>query len=313
MAKLEEKLLKLWQEMEQEKSWGGCRFIYSHQDVSWYAGCPQPGGKVVWTASAERPQSLPQCKAVSIVREIFNGRPSLKASLTDGDAEVFAALWADLIKYSSRGTDTADVLQRFASRYKTWVKLLMLKKQAKLTKEEQKGLLGELCFLSSELEKGRETVSAVSGWMGPEGADQDFCWAEGWHEIKATGFGSDQISISSLQQLSAPGSGHLCVYFIDAAAPERIDGISLPDMVEKIKAQLESSDDALNLFGDKLISAGYIDLDDYQEQKFFIAGRVSFKVDEAFPRLTPDCVRPGIVDAQYQLSLSALFQWKEGL
>ncbi|MBO8415718.1 MAG: PD-(D/E)XK motif protein, partial [Proteobacteria bacterium] len=235
MAKLDDKLLKIWHEIEQEKSWGGCRFIHSYLDVSWYAGCPHQGVKSAWIAAPERPQSLPQSKAVSIVRDVFNGRPALRASLTDGDEDVFAALWADLIKYSCGGSSTDEVLKRFAARYKTWVKLLMLKKKAKLTKEEQKGLLGELCFLSSELEKGRSALSAVSGWVGPEGADQDFCWAEGWHEIKAAAFGSDHISISSLQQLSAAGDGCLVVYFIDPAAPERSDAVTLPDMVDKLK------------------------------------------------------------------------------
>ena len=41
---------------------------------------------------------------------------------------------------------------------------------------------------------------ALAGWVGSEGADQDFVYADCWHEIKSTWASSSEISMSSVEQ-----------------------------------------------------------------------------------------------------------------
>lgn len=311
MNSLEKLLINTWRDIEPEyRCERYYRKIFSHCGLDWYAGYLSPDVKAVWMFADIRPKPVPQSQAVNIRQSRSGKRHCLTASLVDGDDQVFAALWSDLIIHSCKGSTQDEILNIFAGRYKTWVKLLMRKKDGRLSKGEQKGLFGELCFLKSELDGGRHAINALRGWMGPEGADQDFTYADGWYEIKSTFLGSDQISISSLQQLSAAPDGHLIVYFIDQVSPERPDACTLPEIVENIKRKLENSDDALDIFEEKLISAGYVDLDEYQQIKFFNAGGFDFRVDSDFPKLTTDNVSPGIINAQYQLALSALDKWK---
>ena len=67
---------------------------------------------------------------------------------------------------------------------------------------------------------------------------------------------------------------------------------------------------ALMQFEDKIMDIGYYDRREYYEMYYSFSGFQFYKVDEEFPKLTPQNVRNEIVSAIYDLALSTLSQWE---
>ena len=68
--------------------------------------------------------------------------------------------------------------------------------------------------------------------------------------------------------------------------------------------------DALSLLESKLMRYGFIDLPEYREQKYVCSGKMRFRVDADFPRLTADNVAPQIIETQYSISLAGIEGWR---
>ena len=153
-------------------------------------------------------------------------------------------------------------------------------------------------------------MSAVQGWVGPDGADQDFVYDDGWHEVKSIGVSGASVTISSLEQLDNSDPGELVVMRLDKCAPERGGAVSLSEQVHHTLSKVQSDSDALTLLENKLARYGYIDLPEYQEQRYIYSGKTRYRVDEDFPRLTADVIMPQIISAQYSISLAAIDAWK---
>ena len=129
-----------------------------------------------------------------------------------------------------------------------------------LSENAQKGLIAELAFLAEAIEQGMNPADALAGWVGPESADQDFVYTDGWHEIKATGASSTMVTISSVEQLDSIVPGELVVYRIDKCAPAQIGAATLYQTIHDIIAKLAASPNSINDFIMKLASVGYIDM-----------------------------------------------------
>jgi len=175
-----------------------------------------------------------------------------------------------------------------------------------------KGLLGELLFLQELIEKGEPLLMAVQGWVGAGGADQDFVYEDGWHEVKSVGASAASVTISSLEQLDCADEGELVIMRIDKAAPDKAGALSLNDAVRQISSKLTDASGALDLFRSKLSTYGYIDLQEYSEQKYSFSGSQRYGVNDTFPRLTRQNVPTQIESLHYELSLLSLTNWLKG-
>ena len=198
------------------------------------------------------------------------------------------------------------------SRYKQWSKLLESQRSGLLDENSRKGLLGELLFLQKKVEDGNSALTVIQGWVGAEGADQDFIFEDSWHEVKSVGASATSISISSLEQLDCIGAGELVIIRIDKAAPDKAGAMSLNDAVRQIIGFLTDTSDALELFRSKLSSYGYIDLQEYSEQKYYCSGFQQYDVNDTFPRLIRRNVPSQIETLHYELSLPSLADWLKG-
>ena len=128
-----------------------------------------------------------------------DGKYAISFTLVNrGQEDVFISMASDIIEYSKNETTHNAALTKVLRRYAQWLKLLDHKRSTLLSSNAQKGLIAELSFLKETLERGTSPADTLAGWVGPDGADQDFVYADSWHEVKATGVSSMTVTISSI-------------------------------------------------------------------------------------------------------------------
>ena len=224
--------------------------------------------------------------------------------------DVFITMAGDIIEYSNVETDDIALL-KVLRRYNAWLKLLDHKSNAVLGSNTQKGLIGELLFLQEKIENGMLPSVALAGWVGSEGADQDFVYADCWHEIKSTGASSSEISISSVEQLDRNDEGELVIYRIDKCAPDQPKSFTLyglvHEVIELISRHGENPDELIL----KLGAAGYIDMKEYDKQHFSMSSKQVYTVNESFPRIRRVDVPTEITNAVYQIDIPSIKSWEK--
>jgi hypothetical protein len=292
---------------------GGFLQIDTQHLLEWHIGYQSISQKTLLLVSDTEIDAIESSKSMSVSRrrrEVDNRWALSFELLRNEQQSVFAILCCDVIEYSRLATNEKDALASVISRYKQWSKLLELRHSGLMNENVQKGLLGELLFLEERIDVIESTLVAVRGWVGADGADQDFMYSDGWFEIKCIGASASSVTISSLEQLDCADEGELVIKRIDKVAPERAGAISLNDVVRRISYKLTG--ETLDLFRAKLYAYGYIDLQEYSEQKYHCSATQRYRVDDSFPRLTCESVPTQIVSVHYELSLTSLAEWLKG-
>lgn len=201
---------------------------------------------------------------------------------TDEELKVFSYLIEFVLSELSKSSvpKTKEILASI----QTWLEFSKSKKRT-LSKSKQIGLLGELIFLETLMERFPE-VNHLEGWAGPDGSPIDFLFGEKMGvEVKSRiqPF-KDWVSISSTSQLdnSLPEL-HLAVFdFVPTDS-----GFNLKDKIEVVKAKFNSMDEQ-HLFLAALEKAGYNQFPGYSNLLKVRLFR-SFSLDsrvEGFPILT---------------------------
>lgn len=221
--------------------------------------------------------------------------------------ELFVKLCWDLMTVSK---DDSNPLGRIITQYKMWLKLLHQVGNGLLPIHVQKGLIGELLYLSELIDTTGEKT-ALNSWIGPEGADQDFSFIDGWAEIKTTIISGSTIHVSSLQQFDRTDDGKLIVYFLDKTTSSGASTLSLNEIVNQVSSKM-SREDSVDLFKMKLARYGYQDKnsDEYSSCRFRLGEIRRYNVLPDFPRLTKDNVSPSIIEAQYQIDLPSVENYR---
>ena len=101
--------------------------------------------------------------------------------INNSQEDVFIYMCTDLIEYSESVQNEKEALKRVSNRYKQWHRLMEKAYSPLLSDNQRKGLLGELLFLKRQISSGMDCEKAIDGWVGPNGADQDFYYDEVWH------------------------------------------------------------------------------------------------------------------------------------
>ena len=247
---------------------GGFLQIDTQHPLQWHIGYQSISQLTLLLVSDTEISAIESSKSmiVSRRRRESDNRWTLSFELLRNEQQgVFAILCCDIIEHSRPATNEKDALALVISRYKQWSRLLEIQRSGLMDENSRKGLLGELLFLQGRIEAGNSVLSAIQGWVGTDGADQDFVYEDSWYEIKSVGVSASNVTISSLEQLDCVGEGELVIMRIDKAAPEKTGALSLNDAVRRISNMLTGAPDALDLFRSKLRAYGYIDLQEYSE------------------------------------------------
>ncbi len=249
--------------------------------------------------------------SASIIAKNFkrqNGEWAISFRLIRKDNEdVFIHLCWDIIESSRQ--QTSHSMRYVIDRFLKWQKLMEQQRSDLMDKSRQKGLIGELLYLSERL-KVKDALEALKGWVGPEDADQDFIYQDYWSEIKAVSLSTDNVSISSLEQLEIAEPGTLTVFFIDKTAPDNLNGFTLLGKVNELRKELNLNSKANDIFENKVFMYGYTDRREYDEQKYVCAKRSEFTVNKQFPKLLRDNIPSQIISAKYSISLSSIEEFR---
>lgn len=224
---------------------------------------------------------------------------------------VFGRLCQDLLDAASlvRGEDA--LISLFRERLMLWKRLFQHGTNGLLESYQIKGLMAELLALDWVIEtSGRDLAEAVNGWVGPLGADQDFCFCDEVIEVKAIRPGADEISISCLGQLSSPLPISLVVFEMRHAARGEHGAFNLNDIVARIESRISSSPEALSVFKDRLLEAGFIEQEYYDTICFEPVEQKQYVVSDVFPRLTVGTVAQGITKAGYAISVESIISFE---
>lgn len=233
--------------------------------------------------------------------------------LCETDLEsVFGRLCQDLADAAADVTTEASLIVLFKERINLWIKLFQLVNSGFLQPYQVKGLIAELLVLESLIQTGYRTcLEVVLGWVGPLRGDQDFLFSDVAVEVKAVAPGANKVSISSLNQFVCTVPLQLFLMVLRQAAPGEFGAVSLNSIVARIENRIASLPEALKVFKDRMLEAGYVEHEFYDALLYEPISRVSYDVSKEFPKLTPDMVAEGIVNANYSISLDKIEQFKE--
>lgn len=230
----------------------------------------------------------------------------------NGLESVFGRLCQDLVDAAEGMPDEKALVGLFRDRLNLWKKLFQHGGSGFLQPHEIKGLIAELLVLESLLcNENRDAHETVVGWAGPLGADQDFMYADRAIEVKAIGPGAESVSISSLEQLDCPVPMHLILATLRQATPGELGAVGLNGLTTRIEGLIASSPEALNVFKERLLEARYVEHDFYDTVLFEPMSRISYRVDETFPKLVSDMVPAGVIKANYALDINVIAEFMD--
>lgn len=232
----------------------------------------------------------------------------------DGLETVFGRLCQDLSDAAEGVPDEKALVVLLRERLHLWKKLFQHGGSGYLQPHEIKGLIAEMLVLELLIRDGERGVhETVTGWIGPLGADQDFIYSDRAIEVKAIGPGAESISISSLEQLGCAVPMDLIVATLRPATPGEPGAIGLNALAARIEGMIAKSPEALNIFKERLLEAGYVEHEFYETLLFEPTSISAYSVRDTFPKLVRDMVATGIVGASYSIGIDSIADFRSDM
>ncbi len=288
---------------------GGFLLVSDGHPLSFHIGYISDLQKCFIVLDTGKLEKISSSKAINVENILLSDNSyALRFSLNYPSLdEIFVKLCWDLMIASK---DDPEPVERIVAQYKKWLRLLQQIGNGLLPPHIQKGLIGELLYLADLIDRHGEN-RALNEWVGPEGADQDFNFENGWAEVKTTIIAGTSIQVSSLQQFDRLDEGILIVYFLDKTSSTGTSTISLNEAVELASSKISLSTNK-ELFELKLAKCGYQrkNADEYSSYRFNLFEKRSYCVLEGFPRLTKNNVPPAVIDVQYKIDLPSIDMYR---
>lgn len=219
---------------------------------------------------------------------------------------LFEAVTTDLLLLWADQDEPGGAANLVVRRLEHWRRFFQ--KEVGLGREGYIGLCGELLFLEKTLEWGLDPCTAVEGWQGPLGSNQDFLYGRVAVEVKSTSANTPGfVRISSTRQLDDTGLDAL--YLSHSAFDFRESaGRTLAQIAENLEGRLAgSSPMAATILHERLLSAGFSPDLPGKYTSFGVVERISsfYEVLKDFPRIRESTLPDGVSDVQYTLDLAS--------
>ena len=284
---------------------GGFLLVSDEHPLSFHIGYLSDSQKCLIVLNTGKLEKISSSKAINVENILLSDNSyALRFTLNYPSLdEIFVKLCWDLMSASK---DDPKPIEKIVAQYKKWLRLLQQIGNGLLPLHSQKGLIGELLYLADLINRHGET-KALGEWGGPEGADQDFNFEDGWAEVKTTIIAGTSVQVSSLQQFDRSDEGTLIVYFLDKISSTGTTTISLNEAIKLVATKLLTQSNK-DLFELKLAKCGYQskNADEYSSYRFKLSEKRMYCVSSDFPRLTKDNVPPAVIEAQYRIDLPSI-------
>ncbi len=227
--------------------------------------------------------------------------------------EYFKDLFDDLILsiYSKiyNISNPEEYSELFTRHFFKWSSFFENKRNEGLTKDQVKGLIGELIYLKDLLLNSEDNIDDVLlSWRGPYDEGHDFVFDFKDYEIKTIDKSKNNVRISSEYQLESEKGKKLELVVITVEVDIE-NGISLKKIINEIKSLV------LDKFGDNSIFINAIaqkgltigDLEQYEIYSYTPIEEISYdSANDNFPKLTRTTIPEQINKLNYSIRLNLL-------
>ena len=260
---------------------------------------------------------LPNLRGVEVILspvDVANTRTLVFRLLETTQQDIFRTLCLDIVSATAKAATEQEAVGVALMRTWRWHHLLRGGGTARLSRQQQMGLLGELFVLERVLLPSLGASDTVQAWRGPIGSPKDFEIGLVHVESKAHRAGATpKITITSENQLDASGLDALFLHVLELNQATGHDegAVSLTEVADRIMGQLYiQSPAAAQLFETRLLAAGLDPEDDYSDFQWSEGGANVYLVNDEFPRITWGELRTGVSDVRYSISLAECARFK---
>lgn len=221
--------------------------------------------------------------------------------------EIFTMFIEDIIERLGPVTEPLQALTLINQRVNYWKKLFSRATGELLSAEKQRGLFGELYFLSLLMQKSSNQQEALRSWRGAESANQDFARNGNAVEIKTTKANKPSVHISNEQQLDFSAWDHLFLGLISVTETTGTQN-SLAAIIEEIKGLVNHDPELTEEFDTRLESAGVSSdmIECYNEISYSVNNMRFFRVQDGFPVILRGNIQSdAIYNVKYQIDVSS--------
>lgn len=260
---------------------------------------------------ASRETAPPQLEGIEVIArdDQERNRHSLALVLKEPkNREIFHRVCLDILDATRHASEDSAAYLITITRLWRWHRLLKGGKNGKLSNSMQRGLIGELTFMSRLLYSAFGVSESIECWTGPLGEPKDFTLGASAVEVKTRGTaGRPAVTITSEHQLDHHDlrSLFLQIYALDKSPAENPNAFTLAGLVDSVRTLTASeSPAAVEVLDTRLMELGYFDEDDYSEPHWEVGVAETYLVTDAFPRITPSMTKTGVVDVRYRIDLA---------
>ena len=204
-----------------------------------------------------------------------------------------------------------DLLKNIFLKCNQWKLFMQNEKIDELKPFEQQGLIGELTFLKTLIEK-IGVKDGLEAWRGPEKEPKDFLFSSIGIEVKTKQGGrKGQVQISSEFQLSIDNLSELflVVFTIEKSSEINPNSFNLPQKIEEVKSYIIKNDvNYIDEFLGKLYKCRYDEKHKYLDNFWLVVDPYyAFLINENSPVITNeniDCKY--LSEIKYKLALEGL-------
>lgn len=205
--------------------------------------------------------------------------------------------------------NTEEYSELFTRHFFKWSAFFENKKTDGLTRDQVKGLIGELFYLKNLLLNSELNVDGLLiSWRGPYDEGHDFVFEFIDYEVKTIESSKNSVRISSEFQLESEKGKELelVVIFVN---PDNENGLSLKSLINDIKIivldKLGDNSIFINALAQKGLSIG--DLDQYEIYRYTPIQEISYdSTRENFPKLIHSLIPEEINKLNYKIRLNLL-------
>lgn len=206
-------------------------------------------------------------------------------------------------------SNTEEYSELFTKHFFKWSAFFENKKTDGLTRDQVKGLIGELFYLKNLLLNPEISIDELlSSWRGPYDEGHDFVFEFTNYEIKTIVKSKNNVRISSEFQLESEKGKELelVVIFVN---PDNENGLSLKSIINDIKTivldKLGDNSIFINALAQKGLSIG--DLNQYDIYRYTPIEEISYDSNrENFPKLIRSSLPEEINKVNYNIRLNLI-------